>query len=500
MALPNVMFIRPELAFLFEQYYLIRDCLAGETAVKAAGPKYLPIPNEDDQSPENKARYVSYKKRAVFYNVARRTMSGLLGQVFMRTPIIEVPADLEPVVEDASGTGVSLTQQAKKSTALTLAYSRSGIFVDYPRAPEAGVSAEERDSGDYRPTISVYSPMEIINWRVKEKGAREVYSLIVLAEAFVHSDDGFEMKKGLQFRVLSLNAEGHYQQQIWRETNGFSSWDGTKLPKSRSYAPTTETIVPKDAAGNPFKEIPFSFIGSDNNDSDPDNPNFYDLCSLNMAHYRNSADYEESCYITGQPTPVLTGLTREWVEEVLKGKVNFGSRGAIPLPVGGNAELLQATENTMLKEAMDAKESQMIALGAKLVEQKTVQKTAFESKVDATSSASVLSSTSKNVSAAYEWALKIASQFAGSDSASIKFTLNDDFDISRLTPEERAQAIKDWQAGAITFEEMRNIMRKAGVATEDDKEAKDKIAEEQVASLKLEAPFNTPTGNAPPKA
>ena len=58
----------------------------------------------------------------------------------------------------------------------------------------------------------------------------------------------------------------------------------------------------------------------------------YDLAVLNIAHYRNSADYEESCFVTGQPTVWASGLTEAWVEDVLKGELRLGSFGGIPLP------------------------------------------------------------------------------------------------------------------------------------------------------------------------
>lgn len=498
MTIPNVGFIRPELAKLLPLYYLIRDCIAGETTVKAATTKYLPMPSPSDQSKENKARYVAYTTRAVFYNVTRRTLSGLIGQVFMRDPIVKIPALLEPVQKDATGTGIDLNQQAKKSVALTLAYSRSGLFIDYPEVEGAGASKKDIDEGNIRPTINSYSPMEIINWRVMERGAKEVLSLVVLAESYVAADDGFEMKNALQFRVLKLNEAGEYSQEIWREEQGASVWDGNAVGATKNKVfKATKTITPRDADGKPFTEIPFSFIGSDNNDSSPDHPNLYDLASINIAHYRNSADYEEACFIVGQPTVALIGLTKEWVDDVLKGVVAFGSRGGIPLPTGADAKLIQAQENGMIKEAMDAKELQMVALGAKLVEQKAVQKTAFEAKVDATSSASVLSSTAKNVSAAYQWALEWCGVFVGVGEEGIEFKLNDDFDIARMTPEERAQAIKDWQAGAITWTEMRTALRKAGVATEDDEEAKQEIANDAVTALALDAPFNSPDALKP---
>lgn len=485
----NVAFIRPELAKLLPQYYLIRDCLSGEPTIKAARTNYLPMPNPEDQSRENKMRYASYLARAVFYNVTRRTLSGLVGQVFMRDPVVKVPSLLNAVVENASGTGVSLTQQSKKTLSLTLAYSRAGLLVDYPEVPEDGATIADLEGGRVRPTITTYSPQEIVNWRLTERGAEEILSLVVLSEFYTFADDGFEMKQAAQFRVLKLDEQGEYVMEIWAEPQP-SSWDGQKAPKGNFQL--SKVVKPRGADGLPLREIPFTFVGSENNDPQPDNPNLYDLASLNVAHYRNSADYEESCFIVGQPTPVLSGLTEEWVKDVLKGTVAFGSRGGIPLPAGGDAKLLQASENTMIKEAMDTKERQMVALGAKLVEQKQVQRTAFEAKVEATSEGSTLSSTAKNVQAAYLWALQWCARFVGVPETEIKFELNTDFDIARMTPEERMQAIKEWQAGAITFEEMRSVLRKSGTATEEDEKAKSKIAAETAEAMALVTPANVP--------
>lgn len=491
---PNVAFIRREVANVYPEYRLIRDCLAGEARIKNAGIAYLPRPNPTDESKENEARYKAYVKRAVFYNVTRRTLGGLIGQIFMRDPIIKVPEILNPLVEDATGSGISLIQQAKKSCELTLAYSRSGLLIDYPNTGDKGVTAEEVATGVIRPVIRTYSPMEVINWRTETIGAETVISMVCLAEGYPFFDDGFEIKSAIQFRVLRLSG-GMYTQEIWREKSP-TEWSGLEVDQKRGREFIAhDSYIPKDPNGNTFDRIPFTFIGSQNNDTNVDLPNMYDLASLNVAHYRNSADYEESCYITGQPTIVVTGLTEEWLKNVLNGKVEFGSRGGIPLPADADAKLIQAEEKTMIKEAMDAKERQMIALGAKLIEQNETQRTAFETKVDATNSGSVLSNTAKNVTEAYRFAISWALKFSNLEGSAFEFQLNDDFDISRMTPEERGQAIKDWQAGAITFEEMRVAMRKAGIATEDDAKAKAQILEEQTAALKLENQFNnTPTG------
>lgn len=495
--MPNVSFVRPELSKLLPMYYLIRDAIAGEPTVKEARMKYLPMPNASDQSKENKARYDAYIARAVFYNVARRTLFGLIGQVFMRDPVVKVPALLNPLVANATGSGINLTQLSKKAVSLNLAYSRAGILVDYPTTEgNGGASVADLEAGRIRPTLYVYAPTEIINWRTIDRGAEEVLSLVVIFETWCVQDDGFEMKNSGQFRVLRLDDEGYYVHEIWREPNPTKA-DGTKIPRGNYQL--HEVFKPTDANGNRLDEIPFMFMGSENNDVNPDNPNFYDLASLNLAHYRNSADYEESCYVVGQPTPVLTGLTEEWVNNVLKGTVAFGSRVGIPLPTGADAKLLQAEPNTMLKEAMDTKERQMVALGAKLVEQKEVQRTATEAELEAASEGSTLASATKNVSAAFEWALKWAARWVGAGDAGVKFELNTDFDIARMTPDERRQIIEEWQKGAITFTEMRTGLRKAGIATEDDAKAKADIAKDTAEAMALAMPDNVPgDGNTPP--
>ncbi|UUV44518.1 portal protein [Rhodobacter phage RcMotherGoose] len=485
----NVAFINPALSHVMPQYYLIRDAIAGEVAVKAAKTTYLPQPDKLDKSPENKARYDDYLLRAVFYNVTRRTLNGLVGQVFSKDPIFKLPAQLAVLEKNVSGSGITLTQQAKKTLNFTVAFSRCGLHVDYPTTAAADgeegvVTVADIQANRIRPTINLYSPLEIVNWRMTEDGAEERLSLVVLLESYIANDDGFEIKNAAQFRVLRLT-NGVYTQEVWREPQP-TAFDGSKVPKGKNFK-QHETLTPRGPDGKPLDYIPFMFVGSDNNDPTPDNPNFYDLASLNMAHYRNSADYEDSCFIVGQPTPVVTGLTEDWLKDVMGGVVKFGSRGGIPLPAGASAELLQASENTMIKEAMETKERQMVALGAKLVEQKAVQQTATEAKQNKASEVSTLASATLNVQAAYNWAIGVAAFFAGATAAEDAVTLNTDFDIMNMSPEERRQTIEEWQKGAITFEEMRTVLRKSGTATEDDAKAKEKIANDAADALALAA-------------
>ena len=453
---------RKELRDRKADYQLIADCADGERAVKKRTTTYLPMPNADDESEANLARYEAYRRRAVFYNVTQRTLSGLVGEVFARDPVAEMPTSLDIVAEDADGSGLTLTQLAKRATRLTLANGRAGVLADYPRT-EDGVTRADVDSGLVQPTITVYGPLQVINWRTTKTKAKTFLTLVVLKERYDAEDDGFSVTQKDQYRVLRLR-DGAYTTQLYRDGAAF-----------------TEEVAPTDAAGATFDYIPFTFIGSENNDPEIDHPPLYDLASLNIAHYRNSADYEEGVYMVGQPTPVFSGLTEEWVKNVMDGTVRLGSRGGVMLPEGGSADLLQMQANTAAFEAMEHKEKQMVTLGAKLVEQKSVQRTATEADLDNANETSILSDVAKNVSAAVKFALEVCARFEGEPNATIVYELNTDYRIARMTPQERAQLISEWQQGAVTFTEMRAGLRKSGVATLDDDEAKEEIDAEALA-------------------
>jgi hypothetical protein len=474
--MPNITFVHPEIKALVPSYELIRDCLAGEQVVKAKGTKYLPQPNPEDQSADNLKRYKAYLLRAVFYNVGQRTLAGLVGQVFLRDPTVNVPTLLEPVTIDATGSGVSLDQLAQEATTLDLAYGRLGLYVDYPSTAIASDNDEETpaatvaelETGEVRPTMRAIHPLDILNYRVKRRGAKIILSLVVFREDNITDDDGFETKKRDQWRVLRLDADDLYVIDIYRNKNGTQP---------------EETYYPTDASGARLNEIPFTFIGAVNNEPKPGYMPLYDLCSLNMAHYRNSADYEEAAYMLGQPTAWFGGLTEEWVSNVMGGKVGLGSRSIIPLPANSSAGLLQVEPNTLAKEAMDQKEAQMLALGAKLVEASQTQRTATEADYDNISETSVLSTVATNVGAAIKWALVWAARFAGAEEGSIDYDLNTEFDLVNLSPEERKALLSEWQAGGILDEEYRDNLRRAGIATLDDAAYKSKKAAQDAESM-----------------
>lgn len=487
----GVAFTRDEVRLHLGEYALIDDCLAGEAQMKRRGELYLPNPSpKAEKQSIREERYKVYLERATFFNACRNTLNGLLGQIFSKPVTLKFPDELQFVVKSPSGDGVTLEQQSKLLTSYVLSHSRAGLLVDFPDTSERQASKSDVLSGIIRPTITPYKSAEIINWRVEDVGAEEVLTLVVLKETVTIDDsaDPFKVVNVTQYRVLRLT-DGAVYQEIWRPN------DASKRTTEK-YA----EFVMNGFDGSPLRRIPFRFVGLTSNAIEPEAPAFLDLAVMNLAHYRNSADYEEAAFICGQPMAVVSGLTEDWIKTQFPNGILFGARSGLPLPVGADAKVIQSAPNIMVKEAMLEKERQMRAIGAKLVESEGTVKTATESRIDATSEGGMLSSAAKNVSSAYLWALSLCCDLLGVTYSTVEsggeptlvFELNSEFDIARMSAQERREVVASWQSGAIAFSDMYKVMQKAGIATLSLEHAKKEIQEEN----QLDAEFQAETAKA----
>lgn len=490
--MPNdVTFQHPDYVESLPQWTLVEDAAAGERAVKAKKETYLPKPNKKDASIENQIRYDQYVFRAVYYNATGRTLSALSGMAFTKWPEQQIPAQLEPWKEDVSGSGIPLVQHAQLSIGEVLKTGRAGILVDYPNTG-GEVSLAAQSAGGVQPTMSIYPAHAITNWDVERRGGKVILTLVVLRESHA-SRDGFELKQEPQYRVLRLDATG-YVVEIWRKRLN------PETKKEEWYL--FQVSMPTRGNSQRWQEIPFQFIGAKSNDWSIDPGPLYDIAVLNVAHYRNSADYEDSCYMVGQPQVWMSGLDEQWVKMLQEKGITFGSRTILPLPVNGSAGILQPQPNAMCKEAMDAKELQMAALGARLLvhgKAGAAAKTATEIQSDDTSSHSVLSLVCDNVSMAYTQAIKWAADFANA-AGDVAFSIPTEFAHMKLDAQTMTAMMSAVQAGQMPLSDFWTQLREAGYI--DSEKTDEQIREEidgqsppQAAAALTGAANNDPMAN-----
>jgi len=463
----NVSTPRKEYKNSLTAWTLVEDACAGESAVKSETVKYLPKPNPKDVSEENRSRYEQYLMRAVFYNAVGRTLSGLSGLAFRRDPEIIVPAAIEVVKDDADGAGLSLAHKGQQLLSEVLKTGRAGVLVDYPKT-EGPTSIAALEADDIRPLICLYEAADIINWRSIRVQAKTLLSMVILREAH-EQDDEWVANIKTQYRVLRLT-DGAYTTEVWREEpDRPGNWILYEGP----------TVV-LQGNGQPWDMIPFTFVGSEDNDTDIDSSPLYDLAVLNLAHYRNSADYEDSVYFVGQPQYWVAGLSQAWRDEMKKDGFYVGSRQILTLPQGATAGILQAQANSLVRQAMQDKESQMAALGARLLLTTGQVKTATQQQSEDAASHSVLTLCCNNVSLGLTRALEWYANFANV-TGDVKFDIDTEFVIDMLDAPTLVALLQLVQAGKMPEADLWSALRNVGLikAEKTDDEIREEISSQE---------------------
>lgn len=415
---------------------LVRDVCTGTEAIKAGRVNYLPMANAKDTSPENLARYDSYLDRAVFYEVTKETSTSYVGRAFMDDPTFE-PDGSDYLGRDVDGAGISIYQQAQAALKEQLEQSGFGFLVDYPRQ-EGTTSRADQENNGIRATIGLYHKDNILNWRVSRKGNAYYTSLVVLLEKVTQStaDDVFTLKEVDQYRVLLIDENGFYRVDIYQQ-------DGTAIELKDSFNPL-------NAKGLKWTYIPFQPVGSFSNDWNIQPIPLEPIARINIAHYHNSADYEDSVYWCGRIQPVITGLEETWRDHLEKQGVYIGSSTPLMLPTGGGFEFKQAQPNTLAKEGMDSKLSMMQMLGARLIEPGSANKTATQSNQDASTQHSILSLCVANLNEAYINCLRWVAEFNGTGDKAT-FIIKQDFAQTAIDIAQAQQLYNAALAGKISW-------------------------------------------------
>jgi hypothetical protein len=384
-----------------------------------------------------------YKDDAILTNFTRLTKIGLTGLVFRRPANMNLVPGIEYVLKDITGYGFGLEQLAQQVIGEVLVTGRYGLMVDYPPI---------ENSENYA-RIKPYNAESVINWHYREINSEYRLDLVVLYECLDELDeDGFTWVKKDQYRVLYLNNENIYEQAIY-------NCDLEKVGPS---------VMPLDYHSQPFDEIPFVFVGADNNDSSMDNIPLYDLAVVNLGHYRNSADYEESIFICGQPcVHVNLGDTNQAeFEQANPGGIKFGARGGV-ITNGGSMTLVQANPNQLASVAMTEKKADAASIGARLIAPPGGRETAEAARIRFGAQNSSLYIVTKNVSLAFELCLQWIAEFMLESPSESEFELNNQFYEEDADPNLIASEMMLFDRGLMTSQEIRMNLDKSGIQLGD---------------------------------
>lgn len=384
-----------------EQWARVRDALEGEDAIKSRGVAYLPRP--EAQSP---VAYKSYLSRSCFFSVTERTLRGLTGLVFRNPPIIDLPPRIEYMIESATSLDYSLYMLAHEMVREVLSVGRYGILLDVGSGGK----------GYAEPYISCYYAENITNWEMGNDLNGVYLKSVSLKEdekltRRLHVDDGI-------YKVSIIEDEQEVE----------------------VYEPSIN--------GRNIDYIPFTFVGPYDLRPEIKKPPMIDLVNLNIAHYRNSADYEQALYLTAQPTPWISGIASQ------DDSPNSIGSGAIwYLPEGASAGMLEFSGAGIEAQrlAMQDKENMMAALGAVMIHDGKVRnESATTARLRGRGELSLLNSAVIMCEQAIKRCLMLAAEWSLSDPKDVRFSLNKDWTEARMEPQELTALMKAWQSGAIS--------------------------------------------------
>jgi hypothetical protein len=444
----------PEYKKIAARWALVRDIINNDAA------KYIRTVDINDYQ-----RSQQYKDDAILTNFTRLTKEGLTGLVFRKDGKLDLPQDLDYLLVDATGTNLDLHELAKFAVGDVQETGRLGLLVDYPPRPEF-ITKEQEEMMQYKARIKPYTAESIINWKTITVGSKTMLSMVVLRECVdcIDEKDGFNWVEKEQYRVLFLDENGMYNQQIWDE----------------QYNVVIDSIVPLDANGQPFMYIPFHFIGSENNDWHIDPIPLYDLAVVNLGHYRNSADYEESIFLNGQPTAIFGGdADIETFKEVYGNNIKIGSRMAYYLGPSAKGEFMQTNPNQLADTAMQRKEEQAVAIGARLIAPAGGRETAEAARIRYGSQNSALHTLVDNVSKGIKRAILDVARFMGVE-VDVEYELNRQFYEDTADAQLIAQQIMLLDRGVIAADDIRDYMKRTNAM--DDKRSNDDIESDVLAS------------------
>ena len=443
-----------------------RDAFSGQKAIKEGGIKYLPpkgyhlAAGMSKDTSEGSVDYLVFLQKAIFFNAVYRTVTAMNGLVFRKNPFIKGKKEVEPYVKKFTNDNKSLNTAAEQLTKEVILQGRAGVLVSYPDIDTEGMSKQDVEDRGIQSYSAIYKTEDIINWKIQKIEGSMVVTLVVLKEVVdAPWNTQFSTEKATQYRVLELDKNGEYKQSLYF----LDSFDPNAKKDENTGAYPSSTYYPL-MDGERLKFIPFFPVGTSGVTWEVEKSPMEDITTINIGHYRNSADYESGLSITASPTVVLTGF------EIEKGeKVVLGGNSAILMPNSdGKAFFLEYQGNGLgsIATAMSDKKKEMAVLGLRILSsEQSVNEGADTASIHQSGEQSVLSSISNSVSEALTKALRLMVEWdnPNTNTDDIIVKLNTDFIPNAISANTINALTVLWKSMGLSDLEMFDVLKRGEI-------------------------------------
>lgn len=486
----------PQYIDIHPDWILVRDAAAGERKVKEKTTTYLPTTSGMraaglGEGQEGKAMYDTYLKKAVFPYLVQPAVNALVGVMHREKAIIELPAQMEPLRENATLEGESLQTLLVKINEAQLKTGRIGLLADVPTG-----------TGNKLPHIVTYEAESIINWdESRRPDGRNRLDLVVCNESDWERVSGFGWEFKQKYLVLDLVPTTETQSNF--ETIGIIKEGQAVVYRSRleiddeeltqqeqanrqtevtqqSQNRTLEGVTPS-IRGNTLDEIPFVFIGSVDLTPRPDQIPMLGLASLSFTIYRGEADYRNTLFMQGQDTLVTIG---DMVGEDDKQKRFVGAAASLNLPINGDAKYIGVSSDGLPEQrvALENDYNKASELGANLLSSSRGAAKEAEESLQIRVAARTASITTVVVAGAVglQTLLRKMAEWIGADPEKVVVKPNMDFVPDKFNPKELLDFMAAKNSDApLSLESIHKWLVEKGVTEMTLEEELKKIEEEE---------------------
>lgn len=370
----------PRVAAMAEDWALVDALMGGTKAMRAAGEKYLPKWTLEDPSD-----YAARLKIATLFPAFEQTVKEMTGRAFADQVQLgdDVPAWIrDDVWPDVDRQGINGHAWARGWFAGALAKGLNHVLVDAPPAvlPDGREIRTQADQKAARaqPYLIRIAPERILGWKVGGDG-----QLSQVRITWSRTEPGeFADKTVPQIRVYEIGLIRVFEE---RESGGKREW------------------VEVEQIGYDLPIIPLVTCYTRRTGLLQAEPPLRELAHMNTKHWAQQCSTDSLLQTASVPILMTTGLTDSG------GKILVGAKNAIDLPIGGDMKFVEHSGKAIGsgREALKDLESQMKAIGAKLLEPGSGTKTATQASEEASSSNSPLGAMVEDLEDALEQLLYV---------------------------------------------------------------------------------------------
>jgi hypothetical protein len=464
----NKVQVHPSYAALLEDWQQLTDTYSGERVVKSKGTVYLPATSGmlaggmENANQAGAREYDAYKKRAVFHDLVRQAVEGMVGILHREPPNIELPEKLEPLRDNATVNGESLDTLLRRINEAQFLHGRYALLLE----PDSGADVNGL------PYIAPYEATSVINWDdgIRQQGKQKLEMVVLDESAYVRTED-FTWEVKYKYRVLVLNSE---RNNLPLDLPAQGTYLAGVQDDALNSLSSINYIEPQ-IGGVSLNEIPFVFINTNDLVPEPDLPPLLGLSNLALAIYRGEADYRQTLFMQGQDTLVVIGDESE--EELA-----VGANAMIKLPAGGDAKYIGVNSNGLkeMKEAIANDKLQASEQGARLMDFGENNRQSGEAlKIRVAAKTASLTSIAQTGAEGLQRILRKAAEWVGADPEQVIVTPNLKFADEELTGKQAMEWMQAKVMGApISSRSIHRLMQERGVTEYDYEEELDEIDSE----------------------